>query len=416
MAVKILTATDWAETAGIRQGDFILKINGNPIRDFLDFQFHADDDDILSVEYLNRDSEILRVHYDYMTDGDMGIELEPHDCRECVNDCVFCFVDQMPPDLRPSLSVKDDDYAFSFVFGNFVSLTNLSMRQIERNVRLRLSPMYISVHTTDPILHRKMLRYRFDFDIMQRLRYLNVNEIEMHTQIVVVPGWNDGEALEKSITDLLSLDHVSTIGIVPVGLTRFREHLPELRRVNHDEARTIIEMADMFNRTQDINRVFCSDELYLLAGFDIPDEEYYIDFEQIENGIGMIRTLTENWKEFGYEYIEDIRQEGWRHIALVTGELAFPLIRSIAKEITNAGISAEAIAVKNRFLGESVTVAGLLTGSDIVAQVDGSRYEAIFFPSSILNTDGFTLDGYSSEELEKKLGCPLVFIDELMQQ
>ncbi len=416
MGVRVHAVSDWAESTGICSGDFILRINGNPIRDFLDFQFHSNDDDILSLEYLNRLNKIIRVHYDYMLDGDMGIELEPHDCRECVNDCVFCFVDQMPPDMRPSLNVKDDDYAFSFVFGNFVTLTNLSMQQLERNVEMRLSPMYISVHTTDPILHKKMLRYRLDFDIMQRLRYLNEHGIEMHTQIVVVPGWNDGEVLEKSLSDLLTLENVTTIGVVPVGLTRFRKHLTDLRRVNPDEACKIIETADSFNRTQDFNRIFCSDELYLVAGIDIPDEDFYLDFEQIENGIGMVRTLIENWEAYKEEFLGEFLQGGWQRIALVTGELAYPLIESIAQEITDFGVFAEVIAVKNRFLGESVTVAGLLTGSDIVAQVDGSGYDAILIPSSILNTDGFTLDGFTLEEMEKRINCRIVLLDELMQR
>ncbi len=416
MAVKVLTTSDWAESAGIRPGDFILKINGNPIRDFLDFQFHSDDDDILSVEYLNQRQEILRVHYDYMVDGDMGIELEPHDCRECVNNCIFCFVDQMPPDSRQSLNVKDDDYAFSFVFGNFITLTNLSREQLERNVRLRLSPMYISVHTTDAVLHRKMLRYKFDFDIMERLRYLNENEIEMHTQIVVVPGWNDGEALRKSLSDLLSLNMVSTIGVVPVGITKYRENLPPIERVDRKGAQSIIDMADAFNSEQTENRVFCSDELYLLAERDIPDEEYYLDFAQIENGIGMIRTVMENWAAYGEEFIEEFVKEGWKRIAMVTGMLSYPLINRIANDVTEAEIQADAIAIRNDYLGDCVTVAGLLTGADITKQIDGSKYDAILLPSSILNTDDITLDGMTIDEMQKKLGCSLVFIDELFQR
>ncbi len=415
MAVKVAHVSNWAETVGIRSGDSILRINGNAIRDFLDFQFHIDDDDILSLEFLDRNHEIQRVHYDYMVDGDMGIELEQHKCRECVNNCIFCFVDQMPPKSRPSLNVKDDDYAFSFVFGNFVTLTNLSMKQLENNVNMRLSPMYISVHTTDRDLHKKMLRYRQDFDIMQRLSYLNENGIEMHTQIVVVPGWNDGEALERSLRDLLSLELVTSVGVVPVGLTRFRERLPELNRVDSDGARAMIETVDRFNAQQDFNRVFCSDEIYLLAGIDVPDEDYYLDFAQIENGIGMIRTLIENWNAYRDEFIDDFKAQNLSRILFVTGKLAFPFIRHIAEDIASEGIHADAIAVENRYLGECVTVAGLLTYQDITRQVNASGYDAVILPSSILNTDNITLDGHTVDDLERKLGVGVIFIDELMQ-
>jgi len=267
---------------------------------------------------------------------------EDHKCRECANKCIFCFIDQMPPQQRDTLYVKDDDYAFSFVFGNFLTLTNLTERDYKKIFEQRLSPLYISVHTTRAELHQKMLRYSHKFDIMEKLHLLKENEIDFHTQIVLVPGYNDGAELEKTLADLNSLgESCLSIGIVPVGLTRFRKELNGLRTITSQEAAKLLKTSDKYERS------WCSDEIYLKAGAKIPQEDFYEDYPQLENGIGMVRVFKDNWQDTYsdfYKFLNTIEKK----LVFICGVLAEPVIAELI-ECINDDISDKAAAQKSSY-------------------------------------------------------------------
>ncbi|MDA3814300.1 MAG: DUF512 domain-containing protein, partial [Candidatus Cloacimonetes bacterium] len=347
----------------------IISINGNEINDFLDLQFYTADE-ILEIIYLDSSGfeRKLEIHNDWETP--VGIIPKEHKCRTCANECIFCFVDQMPDNLRKSLYIKDDDFRFSFVFGNFITLTNLSDKDLSRMIEQKLNPLYISVHTTNPVLHRKMLRYKHNFNIREKLQFLSNNGIEFHTQIVVIPEWNDGKELENSLIDLTSPElNTLSVGIVPVGLTKFRNSLTQLSPVKAKQAAHILKLSSVFPRT------YCSDEIYLLANEKIPPENFYDGYPQLENGIGMIRLLLENWKINKHDFISDI-QAGSEKIVFITGKLAYSTISRISDEINKLHPhKTRTIEVLNNAFGENITVAGLLNASDILDQIKLERDE-----------------------------------------
>lgn len=395
-----------ADNSKLNIHDRIISINGNEINDFLDLQFYTADE-VLIIIYLDNSGieHSLEIIQDWETP--VGIIPQEHKCRTCANDCIFCFVDQMPDNLRNTLYIKDDDYRFSFVFGNFITLTNLSDKDISRMIEQKLNPLYISVHTTNPALHKKMLRYKHDFNIFEKLIFLSNNGIEFHTQIVVIPGWNDGKELESTLIDLTSpkLNSLS-VGIVPVGLSQFRDSLTQLFPVNSKQAVQILRLSSRFQRT------YCSDEIYLLANEKIPPEDFYDGYPQLENGIGMIRLLLENWKLNKNDFISDI-QELSDKIIFITAKLAYSTILGISNEINQLHPQkTRAVEVTNNAFGENVTVAGLLTASDIIDQVKLEINEIPALSSNVFNEDDLTIDGLSKEGLKELLGGRLLIIDE----
>lgn len=394
-----------ALVAGLREGDRILSVNGHDIDHELDLMFysHARRLRIRLMRY----GEPLLLTMKAKPGLFEGVQFMDVRIRTCCNDCVFCFVDQMPPDVRDSLALKDDDYRQSFLHGNFITLTNLASKDWQKIVDMRLSPLYISIHTTEGLLHRKMLRYPQEFDPIRQLRYLSDNKIDMHTQIVVVPEWNDGKHLEQSLGDLLSVETVRSVGIVPVGLTRWRDGLTPVRAVNKDDAVAILEIAGRFDSSYP-GRIFCADEIYLLAEEDIPPDDFYGDYPQIENGIGMLRTTLDNL-ERGRTFLEGLIRATGKSLLWVTGTTAALALASVL------GNGHRVQPVVNRFLGESVTVAGLLAGRDIIAQVHPRDNEMPVLPASILNADGLTLDDIPAEELSAALGGRILFLDPLLE-
>ena len=237
----------------------------------------------------------------------------------------------MPPGVRDSLHLKDDDHLFSFVFGNFITLTNLTEKDLDKIIDQNLNPLYVSIHTTNPELHKKMLRYPIDFDILDTLEFLDSNMIDMHTQIVVVPGWNDGEDLEATLNTLSDFESVLSIGIVPVGLTKFRGNLTELHNVDKAGAKNILETINKVRDAKGIDFIWASDEIYLLSETPIPSEEYYQDYCQLENGIGMIRQFTENWNANILSFTEYVRKTG-KKPHFVTGRLFYDTLSRLVKE------------------------------------------------------------------------------------
>lgn len=395
-----------AEDAGLQASDKIISINDHPISDFLDLQFYSADE-TLSINFQNHIGEFKHTVIQQDWNIPIGIEPETHKCRTCVNDCVFCFVDQMPFDLRKSLYIKDDDFRLSFAFGNFITLTNLSKKDLKRIIEQKLSPLYISVHTTNPDLHRKMLRNKQDFNILEKLKFLSENGISLHTQIVIIPGWNDDKELASTLKHLTSPDlNVLSVGIVPVGLTKFRNSLTKIAKVNTKLAKDLLDISAKYSRT------YCSDETYLLAGKDIPADTFYDDYPQLENGIGMLRMFSENWKINKDKFLKEIESID-NNLVFITGSLAFNFISGFAREINNIlpGKS-RTIKIKNNFFGESVTVTGLLTAKDIISQSDLKQNEIPVVSSNIFNDDGVTLDDFRQEKLCKKMNSSLFILDE----
>ena len=398
MPLKIISIEpgSLAAKSGLKEDDTILSINDKPIDDFLDFQYHSSDEKLIFSVRSNDKEKKYVVVQDFISP--LGIETEQLNCRNCINKCIFCFIDQMRPDIRKSLYVKDDDYRFSFIYGNFITLTNLTDKQLHKIADQKISPLYISVHTTNAVLHKNMLRYTRNFDIKKTLEYLCSNEIELHTQIVVIPGVNDGIELEKSMQDLTSnAINVQSVGLVPVGITKFRNDLTSIRRVNKADALEILKIAEKYKNT------YCSDEIFLTAEVEVPEESYYDDYSQLENGIGMIRLLLNNWQDVKQEFIEYLKTLK-ENVVFITGTLFYPYMQKIAKEIneTLPG-KTRTVAINNDFLGNTVTVAGLIAAGDILSQVNFAENEIPSVSSNLFSFEDLTIDNITKSDYIAKL-------------
>lgn len=410
MKIRRVEPKSAAARAGFRDGDDILEINGFAIRDEIDFYYHAADDDLECLVQRNDRTFVVPVRLAIY--GGFGLEFEGMAYRHCGNNCIFCFVDQNPSGLRQALYFKDEDYRLSFLYGNYVTLTNVSRSHLLRIVEQRLSPLYISVHAVDPQVRQKMLGLRRDDRLLEKMAFLAAHQIQMHAQLVLCPGWNDGAVLADSLQKLAGLyPAVQSIAVVPLGLTRHRKNLPALQPVNKPNARRIIaqveEAAARFKNDFDSFFVYLADEFYLKAGSEIPGSERYDDFPQIENGVGMCRRfLQELAKEKRY-----FPKKTRRTTALiVTGQSAAPFLHRHLQPVldTVRGYSAKVVAIRNRFLGPRVTVSGLLTGQDIYNQLK-SRHkgDVVFLPPDCLNEDGLFLDDWTPQQLQDKLGVPV---------
>ena len=356
----------------------------------------------------------------------VGVRFADQGMARCSNHCIFCFIDQMPKGLRRSLYIKDEDARHSFANGNYVTLGAMPFEELGRICSLGLSPLYVSVHATDPHVRRTMLGNRHIPDIMRQLGYLEKNGISFHTQIVVCPGFNNGAILAGSLDDLCSFTRgLLSIAVVPVGLTRYRRNI--LRHVDRDEARRIcshvMSVSEKDRRRHGRRRVFLADEMFLLAGLSIPPRSYYEDYPQIENGVGLVRMLLDEWKKIKRNHVwKHAGPPAWkrsrsRKLLIVTSESAFPFMKKIAVQLNGIfpGVTAEAFAVRNEFFGGKVTVAGLLTGKDIIKQVKAikTRWNRIVLPGIIFNSRGHTLDGYSAERIRKSLGARAAVVHSL---
>jgi len=399
-----------AHKVGIRKGDTIISINSMPINDFFDLEYYSNDYQ-LYFELLDSEGEPKFITIERVNGKTLGIEPEPHNVRICRNHCIFCFVDQMPPKMRHSLYVKDDDYLFSYVFGNYITLNNLESIDINRIVNQHISPLYVSVHTTNPELRQKMMRYKENYDIVKTLIELSQKGIEFHLQIVAVPGYNCGEELEKTLETLLNESIAAlSIGIVPVGLTGFREHLTPLSPFNSDLALETLKIIDRYREKSPI--IYGADELFLLTETPIPEADYYGDFPQLENGIGMLRLTLMNYEKKRKSFIKELDKAGGNFL-LLTSTLANTILQEIADDLNNhlkqARVKVQPI--KNNFFGGYVGVSGLLTASDILSQVQPLPQENIIIPENLFNTDGLTLDDVSQLELHDKLQVPILIVD-----
>ncbi|HXY55624.1 MAG TPA: DUF512 domain-containing protein [Nitrospirota bacterium] len=394
-----------AALLGLQTGDAIVSINGEEIHDIIDFQFSAADES-LSLVVRKQDGTTKRLSVDKEPDDTLGLELSPLRIKRCRNKCIFCFVDQMPPGCRKSLYIKDDDFRASFLYGNYITLGALSEVDWARIFKQRLSPLYISVHATEPDLRAFILNKRKSPDLISSLKRLAAGGIRMHTQVVLSPGINDGPHLLRTVTDLAGLfPAVSSIAVVPVGLTTFRKGLFPLRQFTRSEARSVIEemkrLGARYKKQFGTRLVFASDEFYIKAGEPVPPASFYEDFPQKENGVGMV---AEFLHEFSHTKVP-ARLHAVR-ATLVTGVSFSSVLKTIADRLTRIeGVSLRQVTVKNRFFGPTVTVAGLLTGGDILHALKGKRLgDMVLIPESALKEDDDVfLDGMRLDHLREML-------------
>lgn len=404
-----------AARAGLRPGMLLEKINGHEIKDVLDYRYWSEEPKLL-LELRDERGRNVKKRVKKPEGVPLGLDFETYlmDAqRSCANKCVFCFIDQLPKGMRPTLYYKDDDARLSFLQGNYITLTNLSEREIDRICALRISPLNVSVHVSDPEVRRAMLRNPNAGRCMEIMRRMADAGIEMNCQIVLCPGMNDGEALSATLADLSALcPQVHSVSVVPVGITRYREGLPELSPVTREGAADAIarvEKAAERNLEKHGSRVvYCSDELYLRAGLELPPIEYYEDFPQFENGVGMLRSLYEEY----LEALSGLSGEEGASVSVATGTAAAPLFENISQitKKTCYNVDIKVYPVANRFFGETVDVAGLLTGSDLLAALRGKELgERLLISATMLRHGGDVfLDDMGLAELSDALGVPIV--------
>lgn len=417
MAVKIFDVTtgSHADKAGIKKGETLLSINSNEIVDVLDYRFYQVNRK-LTLEVADENKNVRTIE---MTKGEyeeIGLEFETylmdkqHSCR---NKCIFCFIDQLPKGMRESLYFKDDDSRLSFLFGNYITLTNITEHEIDRIIKMHISPINVSVHTTNPELRCKMMNNRFAGDTLKYLKRFADAGITLNCQIVSCPGINDGDELVRTLTDLENLG-VNMTAIVPVGLTRYRENLYPLVPYNKETAGQTIDiiekMGDECVKKHGRRIFFPGDEFYLLAEREIPSPEFYEDFSALEDGIGMIAYLTD---DVGWKLEELDADESLCHkVTIACGEGVFPYMKRIMSMINEKfpNITINTRAIKNNFFGGGVNVSGLVTGGDLIDQLrDDDLGDRLIIPSSMLRFENdLFLDDVSTDDVERELGVTLI--------
>ena len=408
-----------AMAAGIAPGDVLLSINGNDIEDVLDYRFYLTETTVVLA--LTRDGAPYTVTVKKGEYDDLGLGFETplmDKKRTCANRCIFCFIDQLPKGLRPALYFKDDDARLSFLHGNYVTLTNLRDKDIDRIIKMHISPINVSVHTTNPVLRCEMMKNRRAGEVLSYLDRLARAGIRICAQIVLCRGVNDGEELTRTMHDLAALSPaVSSVSVVPAGLTRYREGLYPLTPFTPEECRAVIDQVGRFGdacRAHYGNRIFCvADEFYLKAGLPLPSEEYYGDYEQIENGVGMLRSLIDEFKA-ELPYLEDYcdpENLAPRHVSIATGRAAAKTLCALAEMLEKRlnGLKITVYEVENRFFGDEITVAGLLTGHDMAEQLkDKPLGDELLIPATTLRAEGdLFLCGMTPEQLSERLGVPV---------
>jgi len=406
-----------AERAGLRVGERLLSINDHPIEDVLDYRFYGYDGNLtVELEDADGDRRTVRVSKDDGTE--LGLNFDTYlmdEPRPCSNHCLFCFVDQMAPGCRDTLYFKDDDARLSFLMGNYITLTNLSEREAQRIIDLRISPINVSVHATDPKMRSMLLGNKTGATSLEYMKAFGKAGICMNGQIVLCPGYNDGEQLQRTMEDMAAWGFASC-SIVPVGLTKYRDKLSKLRPVTKEEACAIIDQVDAFGarcmESHGTRMFFCSDELYIRAGRELPDEEYYEGYVQIENGVGMLRSLIEEF-EAGLR-MEDEPAEVSR-FTIATGVSARPYLQELLDHAADKlGISGEVVAIQNDFFGHTIDVAGLITGRDLIAQLKNRDLgERLLIPVNMLRHGGDVfLDDTRVGDVEAALGVTVTVVEQ----
>ena len=413
-----------AEEMGIEPGDVLLRINKQEIGDVFDYRYYIKDDYIeVLIRKADGEEWLLEIDKDY--DDDLGIEFDNglmSDYRSCSNKCIFCFIDQMPPGMRETLYFKDDDSRLSFLQGNYITLTNMSEKDVERIIHMQLAPINISVQSTNPELRCKMLHNRFAGDKLKYLDQLYEGHVEMNGQIVCCKGVNDGEELRRSIEDLSKyLPFMRSVSAVPAGITKYRDGLYPLELYTKEEAGAVIDLIESYQKKfyeeYGLHFIHASDEWYITAERDFPEEERYDGYIQLENGVGMMRLFIEEFEE-AVKHLEGKPME--RTLTIATGKLTYPTICQFAEQLMKLypGLVVHVYAIRNDFFGETITVSGLITGQDLVTHLFEYKEqgvdlgETLLSPSNMLRTgEEVFLDDMTVQQVEKALEVHLTAIE-----
>ena len=409
-----------AARAGVLTGDVLVSINGHEITDVLDYRFYLAEESVTLSLLRGEESLSLRLEKEEYDDIGLTFETPLMDKKQsCRNKCVFCFIDQLPKGMRESLYFKDDDARLSFLHGNYITLTNLTDRDVDRILHMHLSPINVSVHTTNPELRVTMMKNPHAGEALSHLYRLAEAGVELHCQIVLCRGLNDGEELDRTMRDLAALyPAVSSVSVVPAGLTRHREGLYPLSLFTKEESITVVDQVERFGEAclaaHGTRLFYPSDELYLAAERELPNEEFYEGYPQIENGVGMLTSLYT-------EFIAWQNENGGkklflpRTVSIATGVSAYPMMRKIAERMERMfpRLSVKVYEIKNYFFGESITVAGLLTATDIIGQLRGKELgRALILPADVLRSEGDVfLDDKTPKDVERALGVSLRFAE-----
>ncbi len=399
------------------EGDRLIAINDNQIQDVLDYMYYSYDAR-LRVELESPEGERRTISVKKREGGDLGLDFEEYlmDCpMECANNCVFCFVDQMPPGMRKSLYFKDDDARMSFLTGSYITLTNLTDRELQRICDLKISPVNVSVHATNPQLRAELMGNLAAQDILERIRKLSEAGITMNCQVVCCPGLNDGEQLLNTIHDLAAFyPHVSSVAVVPVGLTKYRSGLAALKTFDAAGAGKTIDLVESFAASckeyYGSRIVYCSDEFYLKAGRPLPSDEYYEEYAQLDNGVGMLRLLETEFLT-ALKMVDSTEGDSVP-FSIATGKAAGPLLEKLLMTAMEkcANIKGRVYSIENDFFGHDITVAGLITGQDLIAQLTGKPLgKRLLIPTNMLrHGETVFLDDYTVEDIEKALQVQVI--------
>jgi len=427
--IKAVEPGSIAEELEVEAGDVLLAINNQEIEDVFDYRCMILEE-YLEVLIRKADGEEWLLEVDKDEEEDLGLEFENglmSEYRSCTNKCIFCFIDQMPKGMRDTLYFKDDDSRLSFMQGNYITLTNMKDKDIDRIIRLKLAPINISVQTTNPELRCKMLNNRFAGEKLKYLQKLYENGIEMNGQIVCCKGVNDGAELKRSIEDLMQyLPHMRSVSVVPAGITKYREGLYPLELFTKEEAEEIIDLIEGYQQKcveeYGLHFIHASDEWYIIAEREFPEEERYDDYIQLENGVGMMRLLVTEFAEAVEQvkkgaYYADLKENLYRTVTIATGKLAYPVLKKFAEELGKEfpGLTVNVVWIRNDFFGETITVSGLVTGQDLIKQLKEQQEngvtlgDSVLIPSNMVRSgEKVFLDDVTTADAEAALGARVV--------
>lgn len=399
----------------LEKGDEIISINGEKPKDLIDFRYMMCEENLdLEIKKLNGEVEIYEIEKDF--DEDLGVVFESavfDRIKPCTNRCIFCFVDQQPDGLRKSLYIKDDDYRLSYLQGTYVTLTNLTQKDRERIESLHLGPLYVSVHTTNPDLRAKMLNNPKAANILEDLKWLKKADIPVHAQIVLCPGYNDGKELERTLDDFAKFKSIiRSVAIVPVGITKF--HKNNLKEITKENALHVIKQVENFNKKVKKHLAMASDEFFLKADYPVPERKYYGSFSQIEDGVGALRLLMDDFEK-NKKHLRTKTLDTPKKLTLATTFSAADVIKKVAEELNGINnFECEVVVLRNNFFGENVIVAGLITGQDLINQLKGKDIETLVLPSIMLRpfTNDF-LDNTTISDVENALGCKVKVVQDI---
>ena len=403
-----------AQELDFQAGEKIISINGEKPQDMIDYKYLVCSEDIeIEIEKLNGEIEVYEIEKDF--DEDLGIVFDSavfDRIKPCTNHCIFCFVDQQPEGLRKSLYIKDDDYRLSYLQGTYITLTNLTQKDKERIGKLHLGPLYVSVHTTNPELRANMLRNPKAANILKDLEWLKKADIPIHAQIVLCPGYNDGKELERTFSDLKNFSSIiQSVAVVPVGITRF--HKNNLKLITPENALHVIKQIENFNKKLKKHIAMASDEFFIKADYPIPEKKYYGNFSQLEDGVGALRLLIDDFEKTKKKLPKAISSP--KELYFAVSQSANKVMKNIISELNKIeNLNCKIIELKNNFFGENVTVAGLITGNDLIEQTKDKNIKNLIIPSIMLRpyTTDF-LDGLTVKDAEKATGSTIFVIKDI---